>query len=197
MKSAQLATLLQSVGLMQCSESRYFVWRYRLAALPLLAAGCAQLAVNEAAVDTPPTAVSAAQGDVIDLPAPKLATLPAPTVLKTTQGDVTLTKQLPIGLDTVLRLAEDQNAQMSLARARVNEAYAEKDLAQSNWLPNIYMGPAFYRHEGGIQDFQGNLVHSSFGSLFGGMEVNSRFDVRRSLINGSTRSANFGSKKAS
>src|SRR5438105_4451442 len=33
-------------------------------------------------------------------------------------------KQIPISLDTVLRLAEEQNAQVGLARARVAESYA-------------------------------------------------------------------------
>src|SRR5262249_26686921 len=47
---------------------------------------------------------------------------------------------LPITLDTVLRLAEDQNGQIALARARVAEADAEVDLAGKRWLPDLYLG---------------------------------------------------------
>jgi outer membrane protein TolC len=41
---------------------------------------------------------------------------------------------LPIGLDTVLRLAENQNPQIAVARARLDEAYAESDLAAKKLL---------------------------------------------------------------
>ena len=41
---------------------------------------------------------------------------------------------LPIGLDTVLRLAESQSPQIAVARARVDDAYAESDLAAKKLL---------------------------------------------------------------
>ncbi len=85
---------------------------------------------------------------------------------------------LPVSLDTVFRLAEEQNAQVALARARVREACAEKAVAAKAWLPAIYVGTAYYRHEGGIQNEDGTLQHSSFGALFGGLEVNARLDPR-------------------
>jgi outer membrane protein TolC len=85
---------------------------------------------------------------------------------------------LPVGLDTVLRLAEDQNLQVGIAREKVRAAYADRDIANSRWLPDVWVGTAYYRHEGGIQDFTGQLVKSSYGSMFAGMEMNSQFDVR-------------------
>lgn len=85
---------------------------------------------------------------------------------------------LPVGLDTVFRLAEDQNAQVAIAREKVREAYADKNVAAARWLPDLWVGTAYYRHEGGIQDFTGALIHSSYGSMFAGMELNSQFDVR-------------------
>ncbi len=78
---------------------------------------------------------------------------------------------LPISLDTVLRLAQDQNGKVALAREKVNEAYAAKDLADKRWLPDLFLGPAYYRHDGGIQDFTGNLINSNYGSLFAGVEL--------------------------
>jgi multidrug efflux system outer membrane protein len=87
-----------------------------------------------------------------------------------------LPKVVPITLDAVLRLAQDQNGQIRIARARLDEASIKGVIANQRWLPNITVGPSFYRHEGGIQDFQGNLIHSSYGSLFGGVEVRGQLD---------------------
>lgn len=85
-------------------------------------------------------------------------------------------KVLPITLDAVLRMAQDQNGQVRIARVRLDEACLQSSLANQRWLPNITVGPSFYRHEGGIQDFQGNLVRSSYGSLFGGLELRGKLD---------------------
>jgi outer membrane protein TolC len=87
-------------------------------------------------------------------------------------------RPLPISLDTVLRLAQDQNGQIGLAREKVNEAFAEKAVADKRWLPDVYLGTSYYRHEGGIADFTGQLIHSSFGTLFGGLEITSHLDLR-------------------
>jgi outer membrane protein TolC len=85
---------------------------------------------------------------------------------------------LPVGLDTVFRLAEDQNLQVAIAREKVRAAYADKKVAAAKWIPDLWVGTAYYRHEGGIQDFNGNLIRSSYGSMFAGMEMNSQFDIR-------------------
>lgn len=84
---------------------------------------------------------------------------------------------LPITLDLVFRLAQDQNSKVAMAREKLEEALARQDLA-SRCLPDLYLGPAFYRHEGGIQDFNGNLIISSFGSLFAGMELRGQLDMQ-------------------
>jgi outer membrane protein TolC len=86
---------------------------------------------------------------------------------------------VPITLDTVLRLAEGQNTQISLARARVDEANAQRDLASAGWLPNLYVGTAYYRHEGGITlDGTGTFTSSSFSTLFAGAELHSELDLK-------------------
>src|SRR5262249_934290 len=96
---------------------------------------------------------------------------PAPVAAETAPA-------LPISLDTVLRMAEEQNTQVALARERLQEAYSEKNLAGLAWLPSVYVGPTWWRHEGGIQDQDGRLVISSTGALFGGMELVGRMDLR-------------------
>ncbi len=85
---------------------------------------------------------------------------------------------LSVTLDCVLRLAEEQNPQMALARERVNQAFAEKDLADQRWLPDIHVGTGYYRHEGGIQDQDGTLIRSSTGALIAGADLAAQFDPR-------------------
>jgi len=87
-------------------------------------------------------------------------------------------KTLPICLDTVLRLAEEQNPQLALGRERVYQAASDRQLAGKSWLPDFYAGVAWGRHEGGIQNEDGTLTQSSFGNLFGGLELSSSFDLR-------------------
>jgi outer membrane protein TolC len=87
-------------------------------------------------------------------------------------------KQVPINLDTVLRLAEEQNAQIGVARARVDESLADNAVAARGWLPKVYAGIGYFRHEGGIQNEDGTLTHSSFGNLFPGVEICTEYDVR-------------------
>ncbi len=87
-------------------------------------------------------------------------------------------KALPMSLDTVLRLAQDRNGQMGIARQRLQEAFAQQDLAAKQWLPELTIGTAYYRHEGGIQDFTGQLIQSSYGSLFAGLEMRGKLDLR-------------------
>jgi outer membrane protein TolC len=89
---------------------------------------------------------------------------------------------VPISLDVVLRLAQDQNAKIGLARERVEEAYAEKDVAAGSWLPELNVGPSYYRHEGGIQNPDGTFVHSSFGSFFAGLEINGKLDFKEAVF---------------
>jgi outer membrane protein TolC len=117
--------------------------------------------------DSPPAAES--------LPVkPKLLPQPGPPV----SAPPVPVQQIPIGLDTVLRLAEQQNAQISIARAKVDEAFADQNVAKYKWLPDLYVGTAYYRHEGGIQNEDGTLTKSSTGAMFGGLEMNAHLDVR-------------------
>jgi outer membrane protein TolC len=101
--------------------------------------------------------------------------LPLPAPIET---DTPPDKVLPVSLDTVLRLARDQNLQIALAREKLREACAQQELAQKHWLPEVTVGTANFRHEGGIQDFTGQLLRSSYGSMFGGMEMRGKMDVR-------------------
>lgn len=87
-------------------------------------------------------------------------------------------QRLPISLDTVLRLAEEQNPQIGVARAKVGAACAEKEAASARWLPDIYFGIGYFRHAGGIQLQEGPLVRSSTGAFATGLNINAEYNPR-------------------
>jgi outer membrane protein TolC len=105
-------------------------------------------------------------------------------------------KDVPITLDTIFRLAESQNAKLGSARARVAEAAAESDLASKKWLPDLYVGAGYHRHEGGIANEDGTLTRSSFGSLFGGVLVKSTLDLRDLTYQRLTAERSYWQQKA-
>ena len=155
-----------------------------LLGLPLLGASCqegavhAQLAPDVTARGAAPEAAeeAAKKEDSGALDAEEQDGAPEP--IAAPAAEAAPANVLPITLDTVLRLAEEQNTQVALARARVAEACAETDLAAKRWLPDLYIGTGWYRHEGGIQLENGNAIYSSTGALLSGVELHSVLDLR-------------------
>ena len=89
------------------------------------------------------------------------------------------TRQIPVNLDSVLRLANDQNLRVQMAREKVQEAFAGKDLAAKAWLPDLWIGTSYYRHEGANQNPDGSVIsNASFGSLFAGGQLQAKLDLR-------------------
>lgn len=175
--------------------------RWSLAGLTLAGAGCALWNPSTATTSVPvaiapPAAQAAPDALAAAATAPTPSTtdskvvqasaqLPAPTAVLAPKhatparaAPVPPPTLLPIGIDTVFRLAEEQNAQVSLARARLNEALGEKDVAHDKWIPEIYAATGYYRHEGGILAPDGTFVHSSFGAMFSGLEIAGRINVQ-------------------
>jgi outer membrane protein TolC len=91
-------------------------------------------------------------------------------------------KPVPICLDVVFRMAEHQNGQVQVARLKVEEAFNDQELARKHWLPDLSVGMSTWRHEGGIQDFYGNLVKSSYGGDFAGLELSGKYDWKETLF---------------
>ncbi|WP_169976696.1 TolC family protein [Tautonia rosea] len=76
----------------------------------------------------------------------------------------------PIDLGNALRLAGARDIEVQIARQRVAEALGELQLARSAWLPSIYYGPQWMRHDGQAQIVEGPVQTISKSSLFvGGM----------------------------
>lgn len=72
----------------------------------------------------------------------------------------------PIDLANVLRLAGARDLDVQIARERVFEALAELDQARVLWLPSLFIGPNWIRHDGQAQVVEGPVRTISKSSLF-------------------------------
>jgi outer membrane protein TolC len=90
---------------------------------------------------------------------------------------------VPVDLDAVLHLAEESNLQIAAAREKLHESEIKNQGSLAAWLPQMSVGMAYYRHEGGIQDFTGQLIHSSTGAISPGLDLRSELDLKTATYN--------------
>jgi outer membrane protein TolC len=74
----------------------------------------------------------------------------------------------PIDLPTALQLADASNLQVRLAREQVLAAYALLGQADALWLPSLRAGVHWNKHEGTLQETNGNVLNVSRTSLYAG-----------------------------
>lgn len=88
----------------------------------------------------------------------------------TVDSSLLSTEVRSIDLASALRLADVQNPDVLLARQRVVEAVAERQLAAAQILPNLNAGTSYDNHSGNIQQSNGNIlsVHRQALYLGGG-----------------------------
>lgn len=77
-----------------------------------------------------------------------------------------------IDLPTALQMADANNPQVSFARERIQESYAQWSRAETLWLPSLRAGVNWNKHEGRIQDVAGTVIDTSRGSYFTGLGAN-------------------------
>jgi outer membrane protein TolC len=66
-------------------------------------------------------------------------------------------RPLPINLATALRLADNRPLVIAAAEASLRVALARLGEAEVLWLPDVYVGGSYYRHDGGAQGNSGTL----------------------------------------
>lgn len=112
------------------------------------------------------------------LPAPKpTAGAAAPLRLETTAADdLAAVGQLvpgqeirPIDLSGALRLAGARDLDIAIARTRVAAAAADVRHARALWLPSLFIGPNWIRHDGQAQIVEGEVRTINKSSLFMGV----------------------------
>jgi outer membrane protein TolC len=74
----------------------------------------------------------------------------------------------PIDLNTALRLAGVQNPQLMIARQRVVEAAALRQLAAVQILPSLNLGTNYDSHTGPLQQSNGNILSVNRSALYVG-----------------------------
>jgi outer membrane protein TolC len=83
----------------------------------------------------------------------------------------------PITLATALRLAGSRPYDVQIAEQHVTIATKQLDRAKLLWVPNLVTGLDYFRHEGGQQNFAGEIVRSSRGALSIGVGPNAVVSV--------------------
>lgn len=78
----------------------------------------------------------------------------------------------PIDLNIALRLAGVQNPELNLARQRVVEAEALRQLAAAQFLPSINLGANYDSHNGTLQQSNGNILSLNRSALYVGAGTN-------------------------
>jgi outer membrane protein TolC len=91
-------------------------------------------------------------------------------------------KPLPINLPTALRLANVTPIDIAVAVQRIRLAAAELERAQVLWLPTLYLGVDYYRHDGPIQDTSGAILRDSRQSFIAGVGPSAIFALSDALF---------------
>jgi len=77
-------------------------------------------------------------------------------------------EMIPVDLATALKLAGVNNLQILLARQRVVQAVAERQLAVAQILPSIHLGTSYDDHAGNLQQSSGNILNVNRNSVYFG-----------------------------
>src|SRR5262249_11745502 len=91
-------------------------------------------------------------------------------------------KPLPINLATALQLASARSVDVAVAAERVRLAAAQYERAQVLWLPSIQFGVDYFRHDGRLQDVQGNIIDTSKSSFLLGGAPNAVFALSDAIF---------------
>jgi outer membrane protein TolC len=103
-------------------------------------------------------------------PAPRAAVKPAPLTLPEPPPNTILQLgENPIDLGTALRLAGAENPELLLARERVSEVTAVRQLAAAQLLPNLNLGTNYDLHRGVLQQSNGNILQVHRDALYLGL----------------------------
>lgn len=101
-----------------------------------------------------------------------------------------------IDLGSALKLANVENPELLLARARVAEAVAERQLAVAQLLPNLNVGTSYDEHNGALQQARGNILEVNRSSMYFGMGASAigagTVNVPGLYYNGNVGEAAFG-----
>jgi outer membrane protein TolC len=110
-------------------------------------------------------------GNADPVPAPGAAPTPAPC-----------DRPLPINLPTALQLANVRPIDVAVASQRIELALGQLAQARALWLPTVYLGTDYFRHDGQLQDIQGNVFGASKSSFMLGVGPSAVFAISDAIF---------------
>jgi outer membrane protein TolC len=99
---------------------------------------------------------------------PGKAPQPRPAI-DTPPGTILAADEYPIDLASALQLAGAENPELMLARQRISEVSAIRQLAAAQILPNLNVGTNYDNHSGALQQSTGNILNVNRDSLYVGL----------------------------
>lgn len=109
-----------------------------------------------------------ARVEYVPLPAPGFESSSGGAVSLPTADYADFLDPQKLDMSTALQLIAGQNPQVAFAHQRIAEAAARLEAAEALWLPSIRAGVSLNRHEGNLQNSNGQIVDISRTSLQGG-----------------------------
>ena len=91
-----------------------------------------------------------------------------PVVLQVS-GSSEASDRMPIDLPTALKLGGANNLQIRYTRERLRQAEAQWDGAKGLWLPTLFWGTGYRKHDGRIQSFHGEIHEVSRNAGYVGL----------------------------
>jgi outer membrane protein TolC len=91
-------------------------------------------------------------------------------------------RPFPINLPTALQLAQVRPIDVQMANLRVQLAITELQRARVLWVPTVYWGTDYYRHDGQVQDVAGTVFGTSKSAFMVGMGPNAVFAFSDALF---------------
>jgi outer membrane protein TolC len=93
----------------------------------------------------------------------------APPTTEAVEAEPLKVVAVPIDFASALAIAAGENPEVAFSRQRINEAYAQTQVARVLWVPSLRAGMNYNKHEGVIQDVAGNIIETSRGSVYSGL----------------------------
>ena len=97
---------------------------------------------------------------------------PAPSAPEAEPKSILQPGEMPIDLESALRLAGAENPELLLARTRITEVDAARQLAVAQLLPNINLGTNYDAHVGPLQQSNGNILNVNRDAMYLGLGAN-------------------------
>jgi outer membrane protein TolC len=102
----------------------------------------------------------------------------SPSLPTTPPGD----HPLPINLPTALKLANVRPIDVAVASQRIELALGQLAQARVLWLPTVYLGGDYFRHDGQLQDVVGNVFGTSKSGMMLGVGPSAIFALSDAIF---------------